>query len=89
MNRNPHRDDAVAEFVQSWEQYRYPTRAAEIIGEKHGVSRSAMISALRSQGKWPSARPSQVLELQQRNQELIAENQRLRERLRAEGISEE
>lgn len=81
---HPNRDVATDEFIRTWENYRYPTRAATIIAEKYGVGRSTLVGWVRARGAWPSGRAGRVLELEEENRALRDEIKRLRTQLAAQ-----
>ncbi|APT84233.1 hypothetical protein [Corynebacterium aquilae] len=69
------KDSAVAEFVDTWKDYRSVTVACGEIAASHGMSRATLFAELRERGLWPAARVG----------DLALENKRLRkqvERLR-------
>ena len=78
MSTNAAREQAITEFTHTWEEYRFPTRAAEVISEKYGIGRTTLVGWLRSRGLWPSQRAGRVLELEEENRMLREENARLR-----------
>lgn len=76
MTYDDRKTPAVDEFIRTWTDYRYPTRAATLIAEKYGIGRSTLVGWVRERGAWPSQRAARVLELEE-------ENALLREELRA------
>lgn len=78
MTTDATREKAISEFTRTWEEYRFPTRAAEVISEKYGMGRTTLVGWLRARGLWPSQRAGRVLELEEENRMLREENARLR-----------
>lgn len=75
------RQQVVAEFVATWQDYSSASAAAKEIAAAYGVGRTTLTGWLEQEDKWPSATVHQLKRLQRENARLREENARLRAQL--------
>jgi hypothetical protein len=75
------RDNAIAEFVDTWQEYSSASAAAREIAAAHKVGRTTLTGWLEQEDKWPSATVHQLRRLQRENARLREENAELRKQL--------
>lgn len=82
MARNVHpdsvREGALAQFIETWQEYPSPSAAAAAIAREWDIGRTTLSQWLRDEGRWPHTRVAANLRLAAENEALRKELNRLK-----------